>query len=494
MKSTIFSLITIAALLQIFASESAKAAKSDPWVSTMFFTAVDADFAAEFAIDILSGRDEDIFESSLTEEQRWLELPDTALSLRFTTALNNKELADHYEKIYALDNDMTVYTDWMNTHGAIQVPFLSPIMSELTAKGAKYLGPFKNDHGVNQLVVRIPGAGYLTLESKEKPIPSSTPGVSSIFFTAVDADIAADFTRDVLSAEDEDFYESTLGKKQRWLAFEDSELNLRFSEAKDVKALKKHYDRIYRFDRGMTVYTDWMNTHGAIRVKDLYPAMKKLTEKGAKFLGPIKKDLGVYQIVVRVPGAGYLTLESTKKPMKEFRKRIINWDLLVDVSRGEVANELFKGKSYGGTGGIPFDDSSEIVGNDTIAYIEAEWNTSITKLNIGYQSGTRIKHGKKSGKLGKRYDLDKDEMITSVAICRTKFNEHGTVKGLLIVTTKRYMIFGTIKQGEYCTYSLFPKDSHVVGFYGSFGSKLDNIGTIYTLKPKLDHELIVPKP
>jgi hypothetical protein len=242
----------------------------------------------------------------------------------------------------------------------------------------------------------------------------------------------------------------------------------------------------------MTVYTDWMNTHGAIRIADLYPVMKKLTAEGVAFLGPIKKGLGVYQIVVRIPGAGYITVESTKKPTDEFRQRIVNWDLLVDVSRGEVANVLFKGQSYGGKGGEAFDDSSEIVGNDTIAYIEAEWNTSITKLNIGYQSGAIVEHGHTAGKLGRRYELKKDEMILSVAICRSEFNQHGTVKGLLISTTERSMIFGTIKQGEYCTYSLIPPNSHVVGFYGSIGSKLNSIGTIYTLKPELSHSLVEP--
>lgn len=482
MRSTFYSLLAISALTNLFSSETSQAAQSGPSVSTMFFTAVDADFAAEFAIDVLSAKDEDIFESSLTEEQRWLAFPRSDLSLRFTTALNQKDLASHYDKIYALDKDMTVYTDWMNTHGAIQVDNLASVTKELSAKGAKFLGPIKNDQGIYQLVVRIPGAGYLTLESSEKPKTSTPLGVSTMFFNAVDADVAADFTREVLSAKNEDTFESTLGKKQRWLGFSKSDLSLRFSTAKNTAELKRHYDKIRRFDRNMTIYTDWMNTHGAIQVADLYPIMKKLTDKGAPFLGPIKKDLGVYQIVVRIPDAGYLTLESTKKPTKEFRKRIINWDLLVDVSRGEVANELFKGRSYGGEGGIAFDDSAEIVGNDSVAYIEAEWDTSITKLNIGYHSGTRIKHGEKPGKLGKRYEMDRGEMILAVAICRTDEGKHGTVKGLLITTDKRYMVFGSMKR-EYCIYSLIPGNSHVVGFYGSFGSKLDRIGTIYTLKP-----------
>ena len=492
MRSILISLIATAAIFQLPKPDIAKASDSGPHVSTMFFTAVDADLAFEFIFDVFGGEDEGIFESSLTEEQRWLELPGSDLSLRFTTALNNKEIAQHYENIYALDNDMTVYTDWMNTHGAIKVPYLKQIMGELTAKGAKYLGPFKNDHGVYQIVVRIPGAGYLTVESSKKPLPVSEAGVEALLFTAVDADIAADFTRKILSARDEGFHNSSFGKKQRLIGFSDSELTLRFNGAKDSKALKMHYDRIYRFDRNMTVYTDWMNTQGAIKIPDLYPVMKQLTAEGTAFLGPIKKDRGVYQIVIRIPGAGYITVESTKKPTNEFRTRIVNWDLLVDVSRGEVANALFKGQSYGGKGGAAFDDSSEIVGNDTLAYIEAEWNTSITKLNIGYQSGALVEHGHTAGKLGSRYEIDKDEMILSVAICQTEFNDKSTVKGLLISTTKRSMIFGTIKRGEYCTYSLIPSNSHVVGFYGSIGSKLNSIGTIYTLKPELSHSLVEP--
>ena len=66
----------------------------------------------------------------------------------------------------------------------------------------------------------------------------------------------------------------------------------------------------------MTVFTTFMDNHGAILVDDLNPYLQKLTTNNIPFLGPVRRADGVYQLYIEIPGHMYLELDSKKTPNK----------------------------------------------------------------------------------------------------------------------------------------------------------------------------------
>ena len=144
------------------------------------------------------------------------------------------------------------------------------------------------------------------------------PSVWKMTYSVVDAEAAAEFCQKNLDMKRISIPDPTLAKGRAWVKFKDSELELHFVEAKKWryghKEIVKAYKEIDKLDQNMKVFTTFMDNHGAIMVDDLDPYLKKLKANKVPFLGPIRRDDGVHQLYIEVPGHLYLELDSRKAP------------------------------------------------------------------------------------------------------------------------------------------------------------------------------------
>jgi len=308
-----------------------------------------------------------------------------------------------------------------------------------------------------------------------------TPSISTISLTTTDADKAVSYLNEILDSEELDITTSSLTDQQRWIRLSNNGLELRFTTALNSYELNLHYARIKRFDLNMTIYTDWMDTHAAIRLESLDPVLERLISQSKNFLGPFKKEDGVYQIVVSIPGADYLRFESLTKPDKIFKSEIISWQQLMDKSRHYGSNILDKSSSYGGKEGDPFDDTKHLVASDTISYVYAEWYGWITKFKIGYHSGLEIEHGQNPGKISRHFDLETDELIISATICQATILKPTKVSAMILTSNHgRKFEFGETNRKHDCHWVQIPPKSFVAGFFGRSGEEIDQLGVIYS--------------
>lgn len=305
--------------------------------------------------------------------------------------------------------------------------------------------------------------------------------ISTISLTTTDAYKAAAYLSEILDTEDLDVTTSSLTNTQRWIRLSNNAIELRFTTALNIDELKLHYTRIKRFDLNMTIYTDWMDTHAAIRLESLDPVLERLISQSKNFLGPFKKEDGVYQIVVSIPGADYLRFESLTKPDKIFKSEIISWQQLMDKSRHYGSNIVDKSSSYGGKEGDPFDDTKHLVASDTISYVYAEWYGWITKFKIGYHSGLEIEHGQNPGKISRHYELETDELIINATICQATILKPTKVSALILTSNHgRKFEFGETNRKHDCHWVRIPPKSFIAGFFGRSGEEIDQLGVIYS--------------
>jgi hypothetical protein len=308
-----------------------------------------------------------------------------------------------------------------------------------------------------------------------------TPSISTISLTTTDADKAVSYLNEILDSEELDITTSSLTDRQRWIRLSNNGLELRFTTALNSYELNLHYARIKRFDLNMTIYTDWMDTHAAIRLDSLDTVLEKLISQSKNFLGPFKKEDGVYQIVVSIPGADYLRFESLTKPDKIFKSEIISWQQLMEKSRHYGSNILDKSSAYGGKEGDPFDDTKHLVASDTISYVYAEWYGWITKFKIGYHSGLEIEHGQNPGKISRHFDLETDELIISATICQATILKPTKVSAMILTSNHgRKFEFGETNRKHDCHWVQIPPKSFVAGFFGRSGEEIDQLGVIYS--------------
>ncbi|WP_163832194.1 VOC family protein [Spartinivicinus ruber] len=140
-------------------------------------------------------------------------------------------------------------------------------------------------------------------------------------YSVLDSKQAADFCINILGMDKISIPDPTLAKGRSWVRFPDSGLELHFVDAKTRyghNKTKEFYQYIDALDQDMTVFTTFMDNHGAILVEDLNPYLTKLTKNNIPFLGPVRRADGVYQLYIEVPGHMYLELDSKKVPNKEF--------------------------------------------------------------------------------------------------------------------------------------------------------------------------------
>ncbi|MDE1463378.1 VOC family protein [Spartinivicinus poritis] len=147
------------------------------------------------------------------------------------------------------------------------------------------------------------------------------PTVWKITYSVLNSQQAADFCVDILGMEKIKIPDPTLAKGRSWVRFPNSGLELHFVDAQSrygYDKTKEYYQFIDELDQDMTIFTTFMDNHGAILVDDLTPYLKKLTANNVPFLGPVRRADGVYQLYIEIPGHTYLELDSKKQPNKAY--------------------------------------------------------------------------------------------------------------------------------------------------------------------------------
>lgn len=145
--------------------------------------------------------------------------------------------------------------------------------------------------------------------------------VRKMTFSSLDSIKSAEFCINMLGMEKMDIPDPTLAKGRSWVRFPDSGLEIHFVDAKNrygYDEIKENYQLTDKLDQNMTVFTTFMDNHGAILVDDLNPYLNKLTENDIPFLGPVRRADGMYQLYIKIPGHTYLELDSKKTPNKAF--------------------------------------------------------------------------------------------------------------------------------------------------------------------------------
>lgn len=153
---------------------------------------------------------------------------------------------------------------------------------------------------------------------------SQKPTVWKMTYSVLDSKQAADFCVNMLGMENIVIPDPTLAKGRSWVRFPSSGLELHFVDAKTRYGYEKTKEYYQYIDQEMSVFTTFMDNHGAILVDDLNPYLKKLTANNVPFLGPVRRADGVYQLYIEIPGHMYLELDSKKVPNKEFP--FTTWD------------------------------------------------------------------------------------------------------------------------------------------------------------------------
>lgn len=151
-----------------------------PFVKKMTFSSLDANKSADFCINILGMEKMDIPDPALAKGRSWVKFPENGLEIHFVDSKNRygyDEIQEFYKTADKLDQNMTVFTPFLDNHGAILVNDLTPYLNKLKANDIPYLGPVRRADGVYQLYIKIPGLTYLELDSKkasDKTFPTTT--------------------------------------------------------------------------------------------------------------------------------------------------------------------------------------------------------------------------------------------------------------------------------------------------------------------------------
>lgn len=163
----------------------------------------------------------------------------------------------------------------------------------------------------------MPFLAYLLIMTSSLLNAQPNPKVWKMTYSVLDSHRAAQFSNKYLGTESIKIPDATLAQGRSWVRFPQSGLELHFVDARDrygYESTKKAYEQIDRLDQGMTVFTTYMDNHGAILVRDLDPYLIRLEQDHIPFLGPIRRDDGVYQLYIEIPGHAYLELDSKLQP------------------------------------------------------------------------------------------------------------------------------------------------------------------------------------
>ena len=173
-------------------------------------------------------------------------------------------------------------------------------------------------------MIRILMFAYILISSSA--LFAANDQVWKVTYSVLDSEKAAAFCEEVLGLIRIPIPDETLAKGRAWVKFPNSTLELHFVEAQPwrygYQEIKEAYAMIDELDLDMSIFTTFMDNHAAIMVDDLDPYLNKLQAHQIPFMGPIRRDDGVYQLYFEIPGHLYLELDSRKKPTFD---KVLTW-------------------------------------------------------------------------------------------------------------------------------------------------------------------------
>lgn len=170
---------------------------------------------------------------------------------------------------------------------------------------------------MNKMASTLLLASALLFNTAPSQAETQKTSVWKMTYSSLDPDQAAEFCTTILGMERIAIPDPTLAKGRAWVRFPDSGLELHFVDARARYGYEKT-EEFYRYmddlDQNMTVFTTFMDNHGAVLVEDLNPYLQQLTKNNVPFLGPVRRADGVYQLYIEIPGNAYLELDARKTP------------------------------------------------------------------------------------------------------------------------------------------------------------------------------------
>ena len=133
------------------------------------WTVLDHRQAAEFCVQILGMEEIIIPDQTLAKGRSWVKFPDSDIQFHFIgldKALGNEHLRQDYDYINQLDQDMSVFTAFMDNHISLRVDDLTPYLERLVTNDIDFFGPILRDDGFYQTYLAIPGYVYVELISE----------------------------------------------------------------------------------------------------------------------------------------------------------------------------------------------------------------------------------------------------------------------------------------------------------------------------------------
>lgn len=311
-----------------------------------------------------------------------------------------------------------------------------------------------------------------------------------VTYSSLDASASAAFCKDVLNMEEIPVTDPDLAAEHKWLKYGENGTEVHFVTASSQKQRNYLTTFIADIDYDMSSFTDWMNSHVGIWVDDLSPIIETLQDKGVAFLGPVRRADGIYQLYLRVPGAGYLEFDTGTMPDEDYLYLVKDWAEVwrdqADKARSEL---LYKTNLYGGKDGFAFDSSEDWTLEDKIKTVRVNWGDYLHAITVEYNNNFSVTVGAELGENNGTLELEEDEHITTGTVCIKRLAALSSAKLVSSVqfnTNKgRRLLFGDTSND--CFWLIWNKGNHeVVGLYGTASSDIHSLGFTFRSLDKTD--------
>ena len=301
-------------------------------------------------------------------------------------------------------------------------------------------------------------------------------------YSALDADKAADFCRDTLGMEDIPVTDPDLREGHRWLRFGSDGTEIHFVTAKSEQQRSYLNSLISSLDYDSDGFQDWMNTHVGVWVDDLSPIIRRLQKTNTPFLGPVLRADGLYQLYVRVEGAGFLEFDSLTIPEEDYLPLVRYWyELWAKGNSTDPKKVIRKTDAYGGRIGTYFDTVSEgWLEGEKILAITINWGSYLHAIELVYDSNFSVDYGAAIGPHTGTLKLSDGEYITNGIVC-TKNVSMGLSEEAKVVSFIKF--FTSNGRQEYfgessndCFYMIRSEGFEVVGLHGKSSYRIESLG------------------
>lgn len=318
---------------------------------------------------------------------------------------------------------------------------------------------------------------------------SSVQAGRTVYYQALDANLAADFCRDILGMKDIETDGIASSNSQRWLRYGADGVQIHFETVSSDSERNALSSFITALDYDVDAFHDWMHSHLGIWVDDLSPLIERLQSTNTSFLGPIKRADDLYQIYVRVEGVGYLEFDTLTIPEDEYLPLVKDWETQWSQSKPDAEKTIQKTDAHGGKAGTTFDSVTDgWLEGEKILAISVNWDSYLHGIELVYDSYFAVSYGQPVGGKLDTMSLEDDEYITNAIVCTKTIEDSNNSNAKVVSFVKFFTNKGQQKHfgqsSDDCYYMLYNGENEVLGIHGKASNRIDSLGLSFrSLKP-----------